>query len=1100
MRGASPAGAKGRREVLGRTAWRLFFCVMRPLRFFLRRTARCRVLAAAALCLFPLPFGIEAAAQGALPPLDLTDAEKAFIEAHPVVTFSDSVWEPLAMVENGTYQGIFHDFYRIVSAMTGLAFKFAPQGDSRDFQDVLTALREKRIDMIDGTGKTADRGKYALFAGPFLRFPMAIVSRDDVMAGSLFELHGKRVAVASGSTAYEYARENHPDLDLVVVEDPAAALFAVAAGQAQAMLDNLAVVSHGIRKAGLTNLKVSGLTEESFDIYALVRPDMPELASILDKALKAIPVWDKAGIMAKWLPLYSSGRAAARAESETPGGGIAGTAAGGGDAGRKVALNRREREFLSSKGALRFCVDPDWPPVERIDETGGHEGMVADVMGLLSARLDVEFRLAPTSSWTKTLEAAEKGGCDFIAAAVDMPERRGFLEFTSPYLRLPLVVATRADHPFVDGPKALAGDRVGVVKGHATAGILRGRYPSLDVTDVQSESDGLSQVAAGRLDAFVDVLPAMAYIIGKERLTGLKIAGRLEDYLDLSVAVPAGKPEVLSIFQKGVSSLTADELDAIFKKWVAVKFEHGFDYTLVWRVAGAALLIIVVVAWWNRKLTRLNRAIRLAHGELAALLDNSGQGFLSFGPDGVVRGRASRECRDIFGRDPAGQSIQTLLYPDDPAAASDFFKNIGRILAEPDEFRRSLYLSLMPGSVSLGDRVLVVEYRVLSPIRLMLILTDVTDARRLESEVEKERRRLASVVAVARDPRDFSQVVDGFTAFLGQAGAMVAQAGADPEAALRRLYRQVHTFKGLFLLFECRHVSEALHDMESRLSALQRGGGISSAALCGVFAGDAPQRALDADIDVLRRTLGEDFFKRRDEVCIEAGMARELEDMAGELLACLPEPARRVSGLLERVRTLRHVDLKTMLTVALGTAAGLADRLGKKVIVHPVSGPVVPVDPDRFGPLARRMVHLVRNAVAHGIETPEVRQAAGKPEAGTVAVSVDVAGGNVAIAVRDDGAGIDTAAIRERAAGLGLAGGKKLAAMDDGQIVRLVVAQGLTTSSQAAEASGRGVGLAAVLEEAQRLGGELSIENRPGQGTTFTVRVPLSNDHLKEQP
>jgi hypothetical protein len=155
----------------------------------LGKAARGLALAAMA-ALFPLFSGVMAAAQGPPPQLELTDREKAFIEAHPVVTFSDSIWEPLAVVENGTYQGVFHDFFRIVSAMTGLAFKFEPQGDSRNFGKVLAALRDKRIDMIDGTGKTADREKYALFAGPFLRFPLAIVSRDDVMSGSFFELQG----------------------------------------------------------------------------------------------------------------------------------------------------------------------------------------------------------------------------------------------------------------------------------------------------------------------------------------------------------------------------------------------------------------------------------------------------------------------------------------------------------------------------------------------------------------------------------------------------------------------------------------------------------------------------------------------------------------------------------------------------------------------------------------------------------------------------------------------------------------------------------------------------------------------------------------------
>jgi chemotaxis protein histidine kinase CheA len=105
-------------------------------------------------------------------------------------------------------------------------------------------------------------------------------------------------------------------------------------------------------------------------------------------------------------------------------------------------------------------------------------------------------------------------------------------------------------------------------------------------------------------------------------------------------------------------------------------------------------------------------------------------------------------------------------------------------------------------------------------------------------------------------------------------------------------------------------------------------------------------------------------------------------------------------------------------------------------------------------------------------------------------MTVSTQDGNVAVAVSDDGAG-RLRAVRRRAAELGLVGEKELAAMDDGEVARLVLAQGLSTSGEASEASGRGVGLAAVLEEARRLGGDLSIETRPGQGTTFTVRAPL---------
>lgn len=236
-----------------------------------------------------------------------TPEEKAFIKAHPVISVSDVVWEPLAILENGRYQGVFHDYFQRVSEISGLGFRFTPIGDSVDFQNVLDALREKRIDCIDGTGKTRERREYALFAGPYFSFPLAIAARDGLKAASVTDLYGKRVAVARGSTASEYLKENHPDLPLVLVDDPRAALFMVSANQADAMLDNLAVVSFAIRKAGLANVRVTGKADYVFDVYALVRDDWPELASILEKARARISPEERGAILAKWMPGYAAG-------------------------------------------------------------------------------------------------------------------------------------------------------------------------------------------------------------------------------------------------------------------------------------------------------------------------------------------------------------------------------------------------------------------------------------------------------------------------------------------------------------------------------------------------------------------------------------------------------------------------------------------------------------------------------------------------------------------------------------------------------------------------------------------------------------------------
>jgi two-component system chemotaxis sensor kinase CheA len=380
----------------------------------------------------------------------------------------------------------------------------------------------------------------------------------------------------------------------------------------------------------------------------------------------------------------------------------------------------------------------------------------------------------------------------------------------------------------------------------------------------------------------------------------------------------------------------------------------------------------------------------------------------------------------------------------------------------------------------------------------MLILTDVTDERRLESEVERERRRLAAWCRGQGSP-GFLPGAGRLRRLPGPVGTVAEESGEAPEAALRRLYRRAHTFKGLFLLFECRHVAEALHDMESRAGGPGPGGPDFPRRAARGVRGDAARAGLDEDLRLVRQTLGEDFFKRRGEVRIDEGLARDLEEMANGLLASLPAPDPRVRRLLERARTLRHVDIKSMLGVSLGTASGLAERLGKKVIAPPVAGPVVTVDPDRFGPLARRMVHLVRNAVAHGIETPEPPgrgQARGRDDHHD---RVHGGRGRGHRRVRRRG-GIDSGAVRRRAAELGLAGRKGVGAMDDGEVARLIVAQGLSTSGEASEASdaawgcrgsrgGQAPWRGAFHRNPARTGNDL---HRP--------RAVVSNDHPKEQP
>ncbi|WP_047960258.1 transporter substrate-binding domain-containing protein [Desulfovibrio sp. TomC] len=1046
------------------------------------------LLAVLILC---LAWGGSAPARAATSVLEFTPEEKAFLEAHPVIRFSDTDWRPLSIYEDGRLQGLFHDYYNLISQKTGLAFQFVLVGDGHDFQQVLDALRERRIDMIDGTGKTPDRANYALFVGPFLRFPLAIMSRDDAAVYSLESLAGKRVAAGNGGTAYEYIREHGKGIDLLPANDAAEALGLVSVGKADAAVENLAVAAYAIRGAGLANVKISGQLDYNFEIFSLVRKDWPLLATILQKAQAAVDDAEKAALFAKWLPIY---------KGATPAGAGASAVMGKPDDGRTgVTLTDRERDYLGRKKALAYCVDPDWAPIERIDENGRHVGISADFLTLMSERLGVPMVLVPTSSWSQSLAAVRSRRCDFLATAGETKERRGYLRFSSPYLRFPMVVATRAKTPFIDDPAGLAGKTLGVVNGYASLDILRAKYPDMHLMEVPSVSEGLRLVADGKLYGYIDTVPAISQAIAKDHFSDLKIAGRLEAQLDLSIASRDDEPELASLFQKAVNAISKEESDAIIKKWVAVTFEESFDYTKFWKALAGAALVFVLIVWWNRKLSRLNRAIRQAHEalddanrDMAALLDNAGQGFLSVDRDGMIAPRYSQECQVLFGVAIAGKNVAELLFSPDTAECQAMSVNIRRLIDEPDVYRRDLYLSLMPKQVTRGEQSLRLGYRPLEGGQLMFVITDVTGEARLKDAVARERNRLACVVAAVREQNDFFAVIDSFADFR-QSGAALVAAAADGRGALDRVYRQVHTFKGLFLQLECAFVAKALDALETQLTGLGREAVLDLVAVQALLADRAVDEALEKDLDVVRESLGPEFFNRRGEICLGEELAAALASLAERLLTRLDELPLGADdqAVLTAARDLRHVPIGKLLSAYPRLVARLAAGRGKLVAPFGVEGDAVLVDPTRFGPLAKSLVHAFRNAVDHGLETPDERTAAGKPETGSVTCRVRAGDGSVTIEVADDGPGVDVEAVRSRAFELELAGAEELAAMDDRAIWELLFCDGFTSRRTVGDLSGRGVGLAAVRAEAERLGGNASVISQPGQGMRLIVTVPL---------
>ncbi|NPC68481.1 hybrid sensor histidine kinase/response regulator [Corallococcus sp. AB004] len=191
------------------------------------------------------------------------------------------------------------------------------------------------------------------------------------------------------------------------------------------------------------------------------------------------------------------------------------------------------------------------------------------------------------------------------------------------------------------------------------------------------------------------------------------------------------------------------------------------------------------------------------------------------------------------------------------------------------------------------------------------------------------------------------------------------------------------------------------------------------------------------------------------------------------------------------LRDLRMVPASQVLEPLRRTVRETASRLGKEVALE-LGGTDVRLDRRIVDALKDPLVHLVRNAIDHGLEMPAERKAAGKQETGRLVVRVEARGTRIGVIVEDDGAGLDPVRVRATAVRRGLMNQEAADKLSDAQAARLIFQPGFSTRDEVTSTSGRGVGLDVVLATAQRLQGSADVEYTPGKGTRFIVDLPLT--------
>lgn len=250
--------------------------------------------------------------------------------------------------------------------------------------------------------------------------------------------------------------------------------------------------------------------------------------------------------------------------------------------------------------------------------------------------------------------------------------------------------------------------------------------------------------------------------------------------------------------------------------------------------------------------------------------------------------------------------------------------------------------------------------------------------------------------------------------------------------------------------------------------------------------------ALADDLAAARTLLGEVVAQ----VVAQSGAGADLASVLHALRAS-DERIGRLSAELHRESLgLRLQPLARVFRRFPRALRDVARQLGKEVTLT-LAGEETEIDRDVAEGLFEPLLHLLRNAVDHGIETPALREAAGKPVAGRIVVAAESRADRVVVSVADDGRGLDPAFIRRRAAERGLMAQGTLAALDEAGVIDLIFAPGFSTAAAVGAVSGRGVGMDAVRAAVARLGGHCTVESRVGASTTIRLVLPRARSLVR---
>lgn len=490
-----------------------------------------------------------------------------------------------------------------------------------------------------------------------------------------------------------------------------------------------------------------------------------------------------------------------------------------------------------------------------------------------------------------------------------------------------------------------------------------------------------------------------------------------------------------------------------------------------------------------------------AKKEIETLLNNLGQGFMVIDQAGKIRPGSTKAASVFFGLDPSNRSIGEVLRLDTEAQNS-VLEWLDVCFANNVDF--ASVAALGPSTFEKNpDRFIELSYR---PIfddhknldKIICIAEDKTKEKKLERKAIEEQEFAGFVTSIVKDREGFMDFVGGTRERLNALISSLREMQDYRQFNIDQLFRHFHTIKGESASYHILQMKEKSHAIEDFLSNI--GGTLNK----GTF--EANRRAVLSDSLLMKENFENFLSSHKDIIGDEIESNKRIRQVDDSRLHEIGRELKSAIGskspvYVNFVESLLLEEAVAPLHKYAKMVESLARQMGKAAKLT-IQSDGIKLPLADYLPLFGSCVHLLRNSIDHGLETPEERDHLGKPIEAQISLRVNGVSKNgetyLRIRLQDDGRGIDPELVGRKAIEKGLKSEAEIAAMSKQELMNLVFMPGFSTKDQVTEISGRGAGLDAVKYEATRLGGTAWLESEMGKGTTFIIEVPVRDLEIRD--